>query len=113
MRMLWRRKKEEEKVILLPCFMAGKINASHILVKTESEANIVLYDVTHGKAFEGVAREKSLCPSGKKGGELGWFGRNQMVREFEVAAFLLKKREISRPVKTQFGWHIIKVNDVA
>lgn len=93
--------------------MAQKVNASHILAKTEAEANVILYDVTHGKTFEDVAREKSLCPSGKKGGSLGWFGRNQMVREFENAAFSLKKGEISKPVKTQFGYHIIKVNDVA
>jgi len=93
--------------------MANKVNASHILVKTEQEANVALYDVTHGKSFEEVARSKSLCPSGKSGGSLGWFGRNQMVKEFENAAFSLKKGEVSKPVKTQFGYHIIKVNDVA
>ena len=93
--------------------MPSKVNASHILVKNESEANVVLYDVTHGKNFEDVAREKSLCPSGKKGGNLGWFGRGQMVKEFENVAFSLKKGEVSKPVKTQFGWHIIKVNDSA
>jgi len=93
--------------------MVQKVNASHILVKTESEANVILYDVTHGKSFEDVAKAKSLCPSGKKGGNLGWFGRNQMVKEFENATFLLKQGEISKPVKTQFGWHIIKVNEVA
>lgn len=92
--------------------MPSKVNASHILVKTESEANVVLYDITHGKTFEDVAKEKSMCPSGKKGGNLGWFGKNQMVKEFETAAFNLKKGEISKPVKTQFGWHILKVNDV-
>ena len=92
--------------------MPGKINASHILVKSESDANVALYDVKHGKSFEDVAKEKSICPSGKKDGELGWFGRGQMVKEFENAAFALKKGELSRPVKTQFGWHIIKVNDV-
>lgn len=93
--------------------MVNKVDASHILVKTEPEANIILYDVTHGKSFEEVAKAKSLCPSGKKGGSLGWFGRNQMVREFEQAAFSMKKGEVSKPIKTQFGWHIIKVNDVA
>ena len=91
--------------------MAGKIHASHILVKTEPEANVVLYDVTHGKLFEDVAKEKSICPSAKKGGDLGWFTKGRMVKEFEQAAFALKKGEISKPVKTQFGWHIIKVND--
>lgn len=93
--------------------MANKVSASHILVKTEAEANVVLYDVAHGKGFAEVAKEKSLCPSGKKGGSLGWFGRNQMVKEFETAAFSMKKGEISKPVKTQFGWHIIKVDDIS
>ena len=65
--------------------MANKVNASHILVKTEPEANVVLYDVTHGKSFEEVAKEKSLCPSRKQGGNLGWFARGQMVKEFENA----------------------------
>jgi len=91
--------------------MPSKINASHILVKTEQEANVAFYDVTHGKAFEDVAKSVSICPSAKKGGSLGWFGRGQMVKEFENAAFSLKKGEISKPVKSQFGWHIIKVND--
>ena len=91
--------------------MPSKVNASHILVKTESEANVALYDVTHGKSFEDTAKQVSICPSGKKGGSLGWFGRGQMVKEFENAAFSLKKGEISKPVKSQFGWHIIKVDD--
>ena len=91
--------------------MASKINASHILVKTEQEANIALYDATHGKSFEDVAGNISICPSAKKGGNLGWFGKNQMVKEFENAAFSLKPGEISKPVKSQFGWHIIKVNE--
>jgi peptidyl-prolyl cis-trans isomerase C len=89
----------------------AKISASHILVKTEAEANILLYDLQHGKTFEELAMAKSLCPSGKKGGSLGSFGRGQMVREFEVAAFALKKGEISKPVKTQFGWHLIRVDE--
>ena len=92
--------------------MVNKIHARHILVKTEDEALQALYDVTHGKDFGEVAREKSMCPSKKEGGDLGWFGRNQMVKEFETAAFALKPGEISKPVKTQFGWHIIKVEEV-
>ena len=92
--------------------MVNKIHARHILVKTEDEALQALYDVTHGKDFGEVAKEKSTCPSKKEGGDLGWFGRNQMVKEFETAAFALKPGEISKPVKTQFGWHIIKVEEV-
>ena len=91
--------------------MPSKISASHILVKTEAEANVVLYDITHGKQFEDVAKAVSLCPSKRDGGNLGWFGRGQMVKGFESVAFALKKGEISKPVKTQFGWHIIRIND--
>ncbi len=93
--------------------MAKKVYAKHILVKTEEEANIALYDINNaGKAFEDVARQKSLCPSGKNGGDLGWFGRGQMVKEFEDAAFAMQKGEVSKPVKTRFGWHLIKVEDL-
>lgn len=89
--------------------MPSELHALHILVKTEQDAFSLLYDINRGKDFAEVARAKSLCPSGKKGGDLGWFGRGQMVKEFESAAFALKPREVSKPVKTQFGWHIIKV----
>jgi peptidyl-prolyl cis-trans isomerase C len=88
-----------------------QVRASHILVKTEQEANVVYYDVTHGKTFEEVAIAQSLCPSKKKGGDLGFFGRGQMVKEFETAAFSMKKGEVSKPIKTQFGWHILKLTD--
>ncbi|MBI4140907.1 peptidylprolyl isomerase [Candidatus Woesearchaeota archaeon] len=92
--------------------MPSQVHALHILVKSEDEAFQVLYDVNHGGDFGEVAKQKSLCPSGKKGGDLGWFGRGQMVREFETAAFNLNPNEVSKPVKTQFGWHIIKVVEV-
>src|SRR5574341_2011231 len=85
--------------------MPSKVHAAHILVKTEQEAFGILFDINHGKEFEVVAKEKSLCPSGKNGGDLGWFGRNMMVKEFETAAFAMKPGEMSKPVKTQFGWH--------
>lgn len=91
--------------------MSQKVNASHILVKTESDAKVILYDVTHGQSFEEIAKESSLCPSRKNGGNLGWFGRNQMVKEFEQACFNAKKGDIIGPVKTQFGYHIIKIID--
>lgn len=89
----------------------NKINASHILVKTEQEA-LACLTYLKTKSFEELAKEKSLCPSGKKGGNLGWFGRGMMVKEFEQAAFFGKKGEIIGPVKTQFGYHLIKINDV-
>lgn len=92
--------------------MPSQVHALHILVKTEDEAFQALFDVNHGKDFGEVAKQKSLCPSGKKGGDLGWFGRGQMVKEFETTAFSLKPNEVSKPVKTQFGYHIIKVVEV-
>lgn len=96
------------------CFvMPSKVHAKHILVKSEQEANALLFDLKRGVVFEKVAQEKSLCPSGKSGGDLGWFGRNMMVKEFETAAFALKPGELSKPVKTQFGWHIIKVEETS
>ncbi len=93
--------------------MPSKVNASHILVKTETEALACITYMGQGKSFEELAKEKSLCPSGKKGGNLGWFGRGQMVKEFENAAFSGKKGQIMGPVKTQFGYHLIRINDTA
>jgi peptidyl-prolyl cis-trans isomerase C len=91
--------------------MPNKVNASHILIKTEGEAWVILRDIQQGKSFEQLASEKSLCPSRKKGGSLGWFARGQMVPEFEKAAFSGKKGTIVGPVKTQFGYHLIKIVD--
>jgi parvulin-like peptidyl-prolyl isomerase len=88
--------------------MADKIHCSHILVKTEQEAKAVLDQLNKGESFSKIAAEKSLCPSKRKGGDLGTFGRGQMVREFERAAFSLQKGQVSQPVKTEFGWHLIK-----
>lgn len=88
--------------------MVDKVHCSHILVKTEQEARSVLDQLNKGESFSKLATEKSLCPSKKKGGDLGTFGRGQMVREFERAAFGLQKGQVSQPVKTEFGWHIIK-----
>ena len=92
--------------------MVNKVNASHILVKTEGEAYVVLKALREGRSFEEMAGEKSLCPSKRKGGNLGWFGRGMMVREFEDAAFSGKKGQIIGPVKTQFGYHVIRIDDV-
>lgn len=88
--------------------MVSKIRASHILVDKHSQALRVLEDLEAGKDFKSLARERSTCPSRKRGGDLGFFGRGQMVKEFERAAFALKVGEVSGPVKTQFGYHIIK-----
>jgi peptidyl-prolyl cis-trans isomerase C len=88
----------------------SQIRASHILVKTEDEANKVLERLKKGEKFETLARELSLDKaSAKHGGDVGFFGRGQMVPEFERAAAGLKVGEVSGPVKTQFGYHIIKV----
>lgn len=89
--------------------MTTQVHAKHILVKTEEEASSILFDLKRGASFEEIAQAKSICPSKKQGGDLGWFGRNRMVKEFETAAFSLKPGELSKPVKTQFGWHVIKV----
>jgi peptidyl-prolyl cis-trans isomerase C len=88
-----------------------QITASHILVKTEREAQEVLRELKQGKDFASVARAKSIGPSASKGGALGTFGRGRMVPAFEKAAFALKVGEISAPVHTQFGYHIIKVTN--
>ncbi|MBF0102618.1 MAG: peptidylprolyl isomerase [Desulfobacterales bacterium] len=88
-----------------------QVKASHILVKTEEEANAILKELKAGKDFAELAKQKSECPSKEKGGDLGWFTKGRMVREFEDAAFKLKKGETSGLVKTQFGYHIIQQTD--
>ncbi|MCW4006790.1 MAG: peptidylprolyl isomerase [Candidatus Bathyarchaeota archaeon] len=88
--------------------MPDKVRCAHILVKTLSEANAIKEKLANGAKFGDVAKEVSLCPSSKKGGDLGTFGRGQMVKEFEKAAFALQVGEVSDPIKTQFGYHIIK-----
>jgi peptidyl-prolyl cis-trans isomerase C len=87
----------------------SKIRAAHILVEKHSQALKIIKDLEEGTSFSELARRNSICPSGKKGGNLGKFGQGQMVREFERAAFSLKKGEFTKtPVKTQFGYHVIK-----
>ena len=88
--------------------MADKVHCAHILVKNLTDAQAVMEQLKKGESFGKIAQEKSLCPSKKKGGDLGFFGRGQMAREFEQAAFALQKGQLSQPVKTQFGYHIIK-----
>lgn len=87
-----------------------EIHARHILVSTEAEAKEVKERLMKGEDFATIAKEKSKDPSAE-GGDLGFFGRGQMLKPFEDAAFALKEGEISDPVQTQFGWHIIKVEE--
>jgi peptidyl-prolyl cis-trans isomerase C len=89
-----------------------EVRARHILVKTEAEAKDVLAKLKGGADFEKLARELSVDPSAKtNGGDLEYFAKGQMVAEFSEAAFKLNKGQVSEPVKTQFGFHIIKVED--
>ena len=88
--------------------MPNKVHCAHILVKTEKEANEVLERLKKGEKFASIAKGVSLCLSGKRGGDLGTFGRGKMVKEFENAAFALQKGQISPTVKTKFGYHVIK-----
>ena len=88
-----------------------EVHARHILVPTEDEAKAVLADLKKGADFAAVAKEKSKDPAAAEGGDLGYFTKDQMVPEFSAVAFKLGKGELSDPVKTQFGWHIIKVED--
>ncbi|MCO5142677.1 MAG: peptidylprolyl isomerase [Oligoflexia bacterium] len=85
-----------------------KIKAKHILVAQEHEALDLLKNLKEGKTFEELAKEHSQCPSGADGGDLGEFGKGSMVAPFEEAAFALTVGEVSKPVKTQFGVHLIQ-----
>jgi peptidyl-prolyl cis-trans isomerase C len=89
-----------------------EVRARHILVPTEDEAKAVLAEIKKGTDFAELAKQKSKDPgAAAEGGDLGYFGKSQMVPEFAEVAFKLNKGEVSDPVKTQFGWHIIKVED--
>ncbi|MBS4025783.1 MAG: peptidylprolyl isomerase [Clostridia bacterium] len=85
------------------------VKASHILVDSEEKAFNIIEEMNNGKSFEDAAMEYSSCPSKEAGGDLGQFSRGQMVPEFEEAAFNMEVDSISNPVKTQFGYHIIKL----
>ena len=90
--------------------MVDKIKCSHILVKKQSEALSIIERIKNGESFANLAKELSTDKgSGKKGGDLGLFGKGTMVKPFEEAAFKLKKGEMTtEPIKTEFGYHIIK-----
>jgi peptidyl-prolyl cis-trans isomerase C len=96
-------------MFLYMLILADKIKCSHILVKKQNEALSIIERLKKGDSFDKLAKELSIDRgSGKRGGDLGFFGRGIMVKAFEVASFKLEKNQISEPVKTEFGYHIIK-----
>jgi len=91
--------------------MVKEVRVSHILVGNEEQAKVIFNKIKFlNMDFGKLAQEESKCPSKKKGGDLGWFTRGKMIKEFENLAFSLKKGELGI-VKTQFGWHVIKKID--
>lgn len=87
-----------------------EVHASHILVKTEKEALAIIRQLAKGANFAKLARQKSTGPTKVQGGDLGWFGKGDMVKEFDAVVFTLKTGQVSpKPVRTQYGWHVIKV----
>ena len=86
-------------------------HASHILVKSKGEATQLADNIKKLKDFQKIARKKSDCPSSQKGGDLGWFRKGQMVREFEEAVWSTPLKTVSPPVKTQFGYPLIWVHE--
>ncbi|MBR0750007.1 peptidylprolyl isomerase, partial [Bradyrhizobium japonicum] len=87
------------------------VHARHILVETESEAKAIKAELNNGTDFVKLAKKKSKDPGSADGGDLGFFTKEQMVPEFAAVAFSLQPGKISDPVKSQFGWHIIKVEE--
>ncbi|HIP60294.1 MAG TPA: peptidylprolyl isomerase [Campylobacterales bacterium] len=88
------------------------VKAKHILLTTEADAKAVIKELNGGAKFEDLAKTKSTGPSGPSGGDLGWFDKKRMVKEFSDAAFALKKGKYTKkPVKTQFGYHVILLED--
>ena len=93
--------------------LGREYNASHILVESEEEAKDLIVKLSDGADFAGLAQEFSTGPSGPNGGSLGWFGQGRMVAPFEQAVMSLTVGEVSPlPVQTQFGWHVIILNDM-
>lgn len=100
----------EEQFLNTPATMEWK--SQHILVETEEEANAIVEEVQGGADFGEVAKAKSTGPSGPNGGDLGWQPKGALVKPFEDAMVALEPGGISAPVQTQFGWHVIKLNEV-
>ena len=89
-----------------------QVRAAHILVPTEKEASDLRAKIVAGEMkFEDAAAQFSQCPSGARGGDLGYFGRGMMVKEFEVPSFNEPVGTVTQPIQTQFGWHLIHVID--
>lgn len=89
-----------------------EFNASHILVETEEEAQKLITELEEGADFAELAQARSTGPSGPNGGALGWFGKGMMVAPFEAAVLELEPGSVSAPVQTQFGWHVVRLNEV-
>ena len=89
--------------------MPTEVRASHLLVRTEEEAKKLREEILNGASLAEIASKESMDPSGRNGGDLGFFTKGQMVKEFEDAAFSLPLNEVSQPIKTQFGWHLLVV----
>ncbi len=89
-----------------------EFNASHILLESREDATEIVGELRTGADFAELAKARSIGPSGPNGGNLGWFGPGQMVPEFENAVAALDKGQVSDPVQTQFGWHVITLNDI-
>lgn len=92
-------------------FRDTTLRASHILIDTQEKADEVLKEINSGTEFEDVAKKYSSCPSKDSGGDLGFFTKGRMVKEFDEAVFNMSVGEISKPIKTQFGYHIIKLTE--
>lgn len=91
--------------------LGKEYNASHILVETEEEATAIAAEVRDGADFAETAKTKSTGPSGPNGGSLGWFSEGMMVAPFQEAVEAMEPGAVSDPVQTQFGWHVIKLNE--
>lgn len=89
----------------------AQVSAKHILVENENSANDIAKEIANGLAFEEAAKKYSTCPSKERGGDLGYFAKGQMVPEFEKAAFEGEIGKVIGPVQTQFGYHLIRVED--
>ena len=91
--------------------MTTFVKASHILVETEEEAKKLKQQIDNGEDFANLAKQVSLCHSGRNGGDLGYFTKGQMVKEFENACFSMNVGDVTDPIKTQFGYHLIYLTD--